>query len=289
MISRISAGLLFVSIAFCVKYFGPRPNFVQGRDAQASAGASQTAETRRVRVATGEYRVYTQSRGSGIGPFAPAVYNFIESWDLWRLPDGSLEATGERDYDSPEAESHADRFSVHLSSDFKILEIKEFRKLRWLPDSGPLSCDFLPGKLACSSGAKDPANNVNLNLTLDPSYGFLWPISAFSISNITRFSREHGAGAISVQLVTVDEPSRENPVYTEILGGQLRYLGKEEITVARRRWKADKFELKVPLHAPFLIWTSERGLLLDFAEESNEGRLTENGMSLVRFQQLAGF
>jgi hypothetical protein len=289
VISRISAGLLLVSIAFCLKYFGPQPNFVRGRDAQASAAASQTAETGRVRVATGEYRVYTESRGSGIGPFAPAVYNFTESWELWRLPDGSLEATGERDYDSPEGESHADRFSVRLSSDFKILGITEFRKLRWLPDSGPLSCDFLPGKLACSSGAKEPVNNVNLDLTLDPSYGFLWPISAFSISNITRFSREHGAGAISVQLVTVDEPSRENPVYTEILGGQLRYLGKEEITVARRRWKADKFGLKVPLHAPFLIWTSERGLLLDFAEESNEGRLTENGMSLVRFQQLAAF
>jgi len=71
--------------------------------------------------------------------------------------------------------------------------------------------------------------------------------------------------------------------------GNLVFLGREEIRVAGARWPADKFELKVPMHPPFLIWTSPQGLLLDFTEEDNQKRLMEHGMKLVRYKQSASF
>ena len=70
-----------------------------------------------------------------------------------------------------------------------------------------------------------------------------------------------------------------------ILSGHLKYLGSEELTLADHKWRADKFELKVPLHAPFLLWTSPEGLLLAFAPETKNKILSGDGMVLVRFQQ----
>jgi len=61
------------------------------------------------------------------------------------------------------------------------------------------------------------------------------------------------------------------------------------IRVAGRRWQANRFELRVALHAPFMIWSSPRGLLLDFAEEGNNRHITERDMTLVRYQQYADF
>lgn len=90
---------------------------------------------------------------------------------------------------------------------------------------------------------------------------------------------------IPVQLVSMEEPSAEDPVYASVLKLQLGHLGHKNITVAGRRWAADKFKLTVPLHVPFLIGTSPAGLLLDFAEEENHGHRKEQGMVLVRCEQ----
>lgn len=51
---------------------------------------------------------------------------------------------------------------------------------------------------------------------------------------------------------------------------------------------ADKFELKVPLHPAFIIWTSPEGLLLRFAPESKSTKAAE-GLQLIHFQQEAHF
>ena len=249
----------------------------------------QESTSQKVRMAEGQYTVYKQQNAGGIGPFAPGVFNFTESWTLWRSPDGNLEVEGKRDYESPADEPHSNRFTVRLSSDFRVLSLREFRTLRWRPNSGPLGCDFLPGRLVCSSSATDPTKNVRLDLPLPNTYGFLWPISAFSLSHITRFTGRTPASVISVQMVSVDEPNTENPVFASVLDGHLAYLGHESVTIAHRKWWADKFELRVPLHAPFLIWTSSAGLLLDVAEEDNHGHLREQGMKLVRYQQWLNF
>ncbi len=64
----------------------------------------QDVALERTRVANGEYRIVEQNQEGGIGFFAPGVYNFRESWTIWRLKDGSFEVEGERSYESPKGE-----------------------------------------------------------------------------------------------------------------------------------------------------------------------------------------
>ena len=60
--------------------------------------------------------------------------------------------------------------------------------------------------------------------------------------------------------------------------------------MAGREWLADKFELKIAMHAPFLLWTSSQGLLLAFAHEKDVNRLPDNeGMVLVSFHKWQEF
>ncbi len=253
-----------------------------------TAEGAEDQNSQRVRVAAGEYQILQGANAGGIGSYAPEVYNFRESWTLWRLADGSFDVEGEREYESPKDELHSNRFSVHLSPDFRTLGVKEFRKLRWKPDSGPLSCEFQPTEMICTSSAKDPSQSVDLNVPMKDAYGFLWPISAFSLSNITRRAAKIHDKLTPVQLVTVEEPSPRNPVFVSTLDGNLKYLTEEEITLAGKKWRADKFELKVPLHPAFIIWTSPEGLLLRFAPESKSTQAAE-GLQLVHFQQGANF
>ena len=249
-----------------------------------TAEGAQDENSQRVRVAAGEYQILQGANAAGIGSYAPGVYSFRESWTLWRLTDGSFDVEGEREYESPKDDLHSNRFSVHLSPDFRTLGVKEFRKLRWKPDSGPLSCEFHPAEMICTSSAKDPSQSVDLNVPMKDAYGFLWPISAFSLSNITRRAAKIHDKLTPVQLVTVEEPSPRNPVFVSTLDGNLKYLAEDEITLAGRRWRADKFELKVPLHPAFIIWTSPEGILLRFAPESKSTQAAE-GLQLVHFQQ----
>lgn len=249
-----------------------------------TAEGAQDENSQRVRVAAGEYQILQGANAAGIGSYAPGVYNFRESWTLWRLADGSFDVEGEREYESPKDDLHSNRFSVHLSPDFRTLGVKEFRKLRWKPDSGPLSCEFHPAEMICTSSAKDPSQSVDLNVPMKDAYGFLWPISAFSLGNITRHAAKVHDKSTPVQLVTIEEPSPRNPVFVSTLDGNLKYLTENEITLAGRKWRADKFELKVPLHPAFIIWTSPEGLLLRFAPESKSTQAAE-GLQLVHFQQ----
>lgn len=249
----------------------------------------QTDPSEKVRVAEGEYEVYVPSDAPAVGPTVPGVFHFHESWTLWRLPEGTFEIQGTREYASPSDEPHKDLFTLRLSSDFRIVQFREFRKLRWSPDSGPLECDFTTARLVCTSGAVDPAKMIRLDVPMESPYGFLWPISAFSLGHITRFSDHRAKTAMPVEMVSFEEPSIEDPVFANVLGGQLTYMGRETISVAGRRWEADKFELKVALHTPFLIWTSPSGLLLDFAREDSHGRTQERGMKLIRYKEWSAF
>ena len=260
---------------------------VAGQGDQSSHLAHPTADS--TLVAQGEYKVYRQTSDGGIGPFNPALHDFAESWSLYRLSDGTLQVEGNRTYEAPQFEAHKDGFAVRLSAGFNILRVTEYKKLQWRPDSGPLTCDFRSNALDCNSGAKDPRKEVRLRLPLATAYGFLWPISAFSMSNITRFPHRNPGDEIPVSMLTVDEPSSTDPVLVSVLRGNLRFLGQEQTTIAGKKWQADKFELKVALNTPFMLWTSPQGLLLDLTLENNANRLTERGMKLVRYEQFADF
>ncbi len=120
-------------------------------------------------------------------------------------------------------------------------------------------------------------------------FGLLWPISAFSLSGVTREEERNIDRPAEVQLASIEQPDEDNPVEVTVLDGQLRYLGEESIELAGQNWRAHKFSLKVALHPQFLIWTSSKGLLLSLAVEHAHKNWAEEGMKLVRFQKWADF
>jgi hypothetical protein len=248
---------------------------------QAAKQTREPATQGRTKVAEGEYKVLGPT---GIGSFGPAVYDFRESWTLWRLENGTFEVDGTRDYRSPADEPHSDNFEAHLSDGFRVLKLQEFRTLRWRPNSGPLTCDFLQAKVACTANSKDKSQNLSLELPTQAAAGLMWPISAFSLSSITRGASRDPRTMTPVELLTFEEPSDAQPIFTTTLGGYLKYLGQEKLSLAGREWLADKFELKVATHPPFLLWTSPQGLLLAFAYEKDSDKLSQEGMILASFQ-----
>jgi hypothetical protein len=243
----------------------------------------------RTKIAEGEYAIYEPANGGAVGPFGEEVYNFHESWALWRSEKGEYQVEGVREFESPKDQAHSNRFVVELTRDLTVIRMKEFARLRWRPDSGPLSCEFSPAALHCSSGGSDPSRTIQLSTHLEEPYGLLWPISPFSLSGVTRTIERDLGRATQVDFVRIEQPSRQNPVETTILAGPLRYLDEEDIEAAGRKWRAHKFSLKVAMHPTFVIWTSSNGLLLALDVEHSQQDWPKEGLKLERFQQWSDF
>jgi len=252
---------------------------------QENASSSETG----AKLAEGEYVIHEQSNDGAVGPFGEEMYNFQESWTLWREGKEKYRVEGVRNFESPKTEAHADRFTVELARDFTITSVEEFAKLKWVEDSGPLSCDFLASELRCSSGAKNPKDAIELRMPLSEPYGLFWPISPFSLSGIAREIERDPARPTEVALITIEQPSQKEPVEPTILSGPMRYLGEENIKAAGRDWNALKFSLKAPLHPEYLIWTSQKGLLLAVAIEHQHKNWRQEGMRLERFESWGDF
>ena len=119
-------------------------------------------EVGRTKVAEGEYKV-TMEGDLGCGPIETEIFHFRESWTLWRTVEGyNLE--GYRTYESPRGEPHNDHFVATLARDLRLVSSKEFARLVFRRDSGPLTCKFLPQQLRCDSGTKNPANGVDVGM-----------------------------------------------------------------------------------------------------------------------------
>jgi len=246
-------------------------------------------EEKRSQIAEGEYAIFEHYNSGSVGPFEQEVYNFKESWTLWRVEKGQYEVEGERRFESPKDESHSNRFIAQLTRDLTVIRVKEFAKLRWVADSGPLSCEFLPQRMECSSGGSDPKREIKVRVPLDRPYGLLWPISPFSFGGITRQVERDPAHATEVEFVRIEQPGMAEPVRADILEGPLLYLGEENIEAAGRKWRAHKFSLKVPLQRQYLIWTSPKGLLLFLAIEHEHQDWSEEGLRLTRFESTEEF
>jgi hypothetical protein len=247
------------------------------------------ASTQRTRVAQGEYVVFEEGNGGAVGPFGEEVYNFRETWTLWRIPNGSYEVEGERRFESPKDTTHSDRFLVELSRDLTITRVTEFARLKWRRDSGPLTCEFLRSILHCSSNAKNAGQSLELKIPMQAPFGLLWPISAFSLSGLTREAERDPHQTTHIQLVSMEQPSAEIPVNPTILDGEIRYLGEETKEFAGRPRRAFKFSIKVALSPALIIWTSPKGLLLGVGVQHEGKDLPEEGLKLVQFEEWAGF
>lgn len=236
----------------------------------------------RKKVAAGEYEIVRPAQGrEGIGPFSAAVYDFRESFTLWRLPDGGFEAEGRRSYESPKGEAHDNRFSARLSAEMRATGVTDFRTLRFRPNSGPLACEFHPQQFLCTSGkgAEDP----KLDLAMKFNYGLFWPASAFSLGRIAIGANRETGQVMPVQLVTIDEPNRANPVAASVLDGSLKFIHRKTIHLAGVDWDADEFELAIPMEPPYLLWVANDGLILLFGPEGDSISGPETGLQLARY------
>ncbi len=242
----------------------------------------------RMKIADGEYDFIEQSNFGAIGPFGEEVYDFREAWAIWRTAAGAYEVEGRRKFESPKDTPHDNRFLVHLTRDMTVVNLTEFSKLRWKPQSGPLSCDFLPAELHCFAGAPSHPD-VETHAQVQRPFGLIWPISAFSLSGIARGAERDPNRATEVDLARIEQPDKENPVEVTILKGRLRYLGQVRLDLAGQKWRAYEYSLKVALRPDSLIWVSARGLLLAIAVEHGHANWREEGLKLVRFHQWAAF
>lgn len=246
------------------------------------------APAHRTKIADGEYGFIEQSNFGAIGPFGEEVYDFRETWTIWRTTTGAYEVEGRRKFESPKNTPHDNRFLVHLTRDLAVVDLTEFSKLRWKPESGPLSCAFLPAELHCFAGAPSHPD-VEAHAPVQRPFGLIWPVSAFSLSGIARDAERDPNRAAEVELARIEQPDKENPVEVTILKGQLRYLGRVRLDLAGQTWRAYEYSLKVTLRPDYLIWVSDKGLLLAVAVEHGHANWREEGLRLVRFHQWADF
>lgn len=247
--------------------------------------SSAAQEAGRTKLAEGEYKV-TLEGDLGCGPIETEVFHFTESWTLWRTVGGyALE--GHRTYESPRDEPHDNRFVAKLAPDLQLVSIKEFARLTFRRDSGPLTCDLLPQQLRCDSGAKDPAQAVDVQFGMDRPYGLIWPLSAFSLAGLTRAAPPQSDRPAPIQVVQLQEISDALPVLAIRSDGLIRYLGqsKATLTVSGQSWRPNVYELTASPVRKMTIWTSPEGLLLAAERPSSpRGR-----MELVRFAKFADF
>jgi hypothetical protein len=248
-------------------------------------GSSSSAqESGRTKVAEGEYKVTTEG-DLGFGPIETEIFHFTESWTLWRTGSG-YDLEGYRDYQSPRDEPHHYAFVFKLARDLQLLSGKEFAKLVFRNDSGPLTCEFKPQRLHCDSGAKDPANRVDIEYSMDHPYALIWPLSAFSLAGLTRAATNVDKPAM-VQVAQLEQISDVLPVLAIRSDGLLRYLGQSQASfaVSGQSWHAKVYELTAGPVGKVEIRTSPEGLLLQAEKLS----WPKSRMELVKFTKFADF
>lgn len=283
---RTSRALLALTLLFWASGDCLAPQVIASQGAVTSGAASALERTK---IAEGEYAIYEEGNGGAVGPFGEEVYDFHESWTMWRTSSGRYEIEGERKFRSPSDVEHTNRFSATLSRDLTAIRVKEFAPLRWRPDSGPVSCDFLPKELHCFSEAGDSKNSVDLRVPLNRPFALLWPLAPISLSGLTREAERDPGRGTQVQVVSIEQPSRDNPMQPTILSGELLYVGEERFRAADQEWNAHKFSLKVPFHSPFVIWVSSKGILLGLAIEHEHPNWPKEGIRLTHFNNWADF
>ena len=241
-------------------------------------------------IAEGEYAVYEEGSNGAVGPFGEEIYDFRESWTLSRDSRGSYHVEGERRFrTSPGSPEVKRAFVVELTRDLTVLSLTEFGKLKWIADSGPLTCKFLATEMHCSAGGANPAPAKDRRIEVQQPYGLIWPISPFSLGGVVRESERDPNVVTRASLVTIEQPSQSDPIRPSILTGELQYLGTENLSVANRSWRAYKFSIKVPFHPKFEIWASLRGMLLALSVEHEKPDWPKEGLRLVRYRTSTDF
>ena len=227
-----------------------------------------TAEqAERVKVAEGEYLVSLEG-DLGVGPIDTEVFHFRESWTLWRTTGGEYEIDGDRMFESPRGIPHDNRFIATLSHDLRLLELKEFARLKFRRDSGP-------------------RRGVVVKVSVDLPYGVTAPLSAFFLAGLTGAASPQVDQPSRIQVVRLEEVSNAIPVLPIRSDGLIRYFGqsKTPFTASGKSWHPKVYELTTSPVRKMQITTSPEGLLLT----AKRPGWPKGKMELVRFTQFADF
>jgi hypothetical protein len=101
--------------------------------------------------------------------------------------------------------------AVELSRDLTVLRLTEFSKLKWIQDSGPLTCEFRSVEMRCSAAVTKPNVSNEWRIEVQHPHGLLWPISPFSLGSVARESERDPQIMTRASLVSIEQPSAENP------------------------------------------------------------------------------
>lgn len=275
-----------VPLVLAAGYVGSQHGAMPGGHGLPTMLSAAQDKPERVEIAEGEYTIFKEY--GGVGPIEAEIFNFHETWTLWRTSAGDYEVEGRRSFECPKDFLREIRFWLHLSPELQLVEAKEYTPLIWIRRSGPLACTFSPKTLQCSANGKDPSSNPDFSLSMDRPYAFSWPLSVFSVAALARQADRHAGQVTEVQLVEIGQPGPSNPVMPITTSGKIRFLGREEIAVAGKVWQADKFELYTfmsSLPHKSLLWISANGLLLQVEAQSEIG--PKGMLQLTRFQERA--
>ena len=257
--------------------------------AATRAAQSSPQDSSGIKLAEGEYSLIEEGSGGSFGPPNEEIYNFRETWTLFRADKSGYEVTGERQYESPQYTPRKEQFQVRLSRDFGLVSAKEYAKLRWRADTGPLGCEFQSKNLHCKFEAKDPKQALELDVPVKDPCGFLWPLSPFSFSSVVHAAEKSRSIPTRIQLISIEQPDAQNPVRPKVMDGEIHYLGREEITAAQQKWTADKFELHVATHPKLLMWMSREGILLLLHAADPSNSLPKEQLELIHYQKFQDF
>jgi hypothetical protein len=96
--TRISRGMIRALI-FCASAVAALVGVLCGPTAIGKPLPGQAAA--QTKIAEGEYAIQERESSGAVGPFQEEVYNFRESWTLWRTGQGEYEVEGVQSFESP--------------------------------------------------------------------------------------------------------------------------------------------------------------------------------------------
>ena len=233
-------------------------------------------------IAEGEYTISTEY--GGVGPIETEIFNFHETWQMWRSAEDHYEIEGTRHFESPKDVTHDIRFWLRLSPQLRFEESEE-RIPIWIGRSGLLMCTFRPTTVHCSTDGDEAASKVDFSLSMEKPFAFSWPASPFSIAALTRQADKRAGHVTEVQFVEVGQNSPTGPVVPIVTSGRIRFLGRAMIATAGKDWQADKFELDAfmsSLPRKSTLWVSDSGLLLKLEALPQAG--PRGTLELTRFE-----
>ncbi len=227
------------------------------------------------KVAEGAYELKAQTGKNA------ATFGFSELWALWRLEDGTFKVEGKWRFERDMGERPPKDlgFLIRLSSEFHPSGLEITGVVPGTRLAGNFDCDLGPTEFLCA--IRTPKGSAEARLAVESPYDAFLPMPWFLASVALRARRESGQ-ATPVKLIFMDDG---DPIALSAFEGQVIYVGTEDLKIAGRTFRADKYELQAHPFPGFFLWLSPQGVLLAM----QDSKKPQQRLELVKFKQYAEF